>query len=50
MTGPLAFLFFLVAAMLFGLAMLGVAAPRINLLAGGLLAFSLPFLFAAWPG
>lgn len=44
------FLFFLIAAVLFGLAMLGVSAPRVNLLAAGLLSFTLPFLLAAWPG
>jgi len=50
MRTALDFLFFLVAAILFALAMLGVAAPRVNLLAGGLLSFTLPFLIAAWPG
>lgn len=50
MTGPLAFLFFLVALILFVLAALGVSAARLNLLAAGLAAFTLPFLFAAWPG
>jgi len=47
MRTALDFLFFLIAAVLFAL---GVAAPRVNLLAGGLLSFTLPFLIAAWPG
>lgn len=44
------FVFFLVAAILFGLAAFGVAAARVNLLALGLLSFALPFLLGAWPG
>ena len=50
MRTPLDFLFFLIAAVLFGLSMLGIAAPRVNLLAAGLLSFTLPFLITAWPG
>lgn len=50
MRTALDFLFFLIAAVLFGLAMLGVAAPRVNLLAAGLLSFTLPWLINAWPG
>jgi len=42
------FVFFLIAAILFGLATFEIPA-KFNLLAGGLLAFSLPFLLAAWP-
>jgi hypothetical protein len=44
------FVLFLVAAILFVLAALGVNSPRVNLLAAGLVAFTLPFMFAAWPG
>lgn len=44
------FVLFLVAVICWALATIGVAAPRINLLAAGLTAFGLAFLIAAWPG
>ncbi len=50
MTNTLSFVLFLIAAILFVLAAFGVNSPRINLLAAGLVAFTLPFVFAAWPG
>jgi len=50
MTGTWSFICFLVALILFILAALNVSAQRANLLAAGLAAFTLPFLFAAWPG
>jgi hypothetical protein len=50
MRTALDFVFFLIAAVLFGLTMFGVSGRRVNLLAAGLLAFTLPFLINAWPG
>jgi hypothetical protein len=50
MNTTLDFVLFLIAVILFALAAFNVVSARINLLAAGLVAFALPFLFAAWPG
>ena len=44
------FVLFLIAVICWALAMIGVATPRINLLAAGLTSFGLAWLFVAWPG
>lgn len=46
MTSTIDLLFFLLAAILFGIAAFGVSS-RINLLAAGLCSFSIPFVLAA---
>lgn len=50
MRTALDFLFFLIAAILFGLSIFPGVPAKFNLMAAGLLAFTLPFLITAWPG